>query len=101
VHDAVVIACDCLFRLCAAAAANTSCSSPDSVIHGFSPRSEREQRERKMQASIRHLERHREDILHVNKLVGKPTESNVAAVNYHTKLRRVNFKWQRGIKIGQ
>jgi len=85
----------------AAATANTSSSSSDSVMHGCSPRSERERREWKMHASIRHLEQHREAILHTNKLVGKPVESNVAAVNYHTKLRRVNFKWQRGIKIGQ
>jgi len=71
------------------------------MTRGSSPHTERERRDWKLRASIRHLERHREELLHTSRLVGKPIESNVAAVNYHTKLRRVNFKWQRGIKIGR
>ena len=99
--------CVCVCVLCDVAMTNMSSSSSDiSPTHRSgcctpsSPRSERERRQRKIRASIQHLEQHREKILHDSKLVGKTTGSTVAAVNYHMNLRRVNFKWQRGIKIG-
>ena len=65
-----------------------------------SPHSDRDSRQLQMRKSIRSLEQYREGILHSSKLIGKPTTSNVAAVNYPISLRRVNFRWQRGIKIG-
>jgi len=81
-------------------ASNSSCElSPTHVSH--TPRTERDRRQRRIRASIRHLEQHREAFMRNSKLAGKTTESNVAAVNYHINLRRVNFKWQRGIKIGR
>ena len=83
-----------------AANMSTSSSSDLSLAHSCGPCSELERRQRKIRAKIQHLEQHREQNLRRNKLVGKTIESNVAAVNYHINLRRVNFKWQRGIKIG-
>jgi len=72
----------------------SGCSTPSTPV------TDRESRQLRIQTSIQHLECERETRLHANKLVGKTTESSSAAVNYHISLRRVNFKWQRGIKIG-
>jgi len=53
----------------------------------------------KLLASLRSIEQKRVDIMFANRLIGRPTNSRVD-VDYHINLRRVNFRWQRGIKIG-
>ena len=92
-----------IFHIAVTYTATTSDVCPTHTRDSSSPSipcSSRERRQRQIIQSIQQCELNREKILRDSKLAGKTTESNVAAVNYRSNLRRVNFKWQRGIKIG-
>ncbi|CAH1799809.1 unnamed protein product [Owenia fusiformis] len=50
--------------------------------------------------SIAQFENHRDNKMFKAGLIGRVTEKKIE-VDYHIKVRRVNFKWQRGNKIGE
>jgi hypothetical protein len=54
----------------------------------------------KMLTGLRSIEQKRVNSLFANRLIGRPTNCPID-VDYHINLRRVNFRWQRGIKIGK
>lgn len=50
--------------------------------------------------AVKMLEKDRDEILQEKRRVGRPT-SKKSESDYHISVRRVNFRWQRGNKIGE
>lgn len=57
-------------------------------------------RRERIRRKVDHMERERDDQLLEKKRIGRVT-NKVREPDYRINMRRVNFRWQRGNKIGQ
>ncbi|XP_041352279.1 mitogen-activated protein kinase kinase kinase 4-like [Gigantopelta aegis] len=74
--------------------------TPSSADTSFSGDTSNLSRNDRIQRAIDRLEQHRNTKLREKHIIGRFTERG-HEIDHHISVRRVNFRWQRGIKIGE